>query len=375
MRRLAAALAAVCALAASPAPTPEPIRVRDVRAPSMPHCFAEDQWVDPMANSPINLLDGDPESAWTLCTEAAEMQDYTVRVRFAAPVAVDLVRLVIPPDTSGRMRPQRVEIALHDSALSDRLPIYFRELAIAPDRAFHDVGLTGKLSWNPSLINDVAFHARRRARRLDEFEIQKPLRTDGITLVFRKMGAGDRPPRIAELALQLGGRNLPVADVELARRNHAAYIEQGLRQVLEGNYLVSFRRVVGFGPDGTLWTITPDAFRGGAGMPSDGPPIVGDEAAVTSTVVAPPRRAGRWRIEGGRLLMGREGGGAAVGYRVDRAPDEVKLLDGPFAGTWNAAAQPPGRPGNAPPPRVGGLLDLGAPAGEGEDDAPDFEIP
>jgi len=300
---------------------PTSVRIESMRAPHPSHCLADGQWRDPVANSPIDLFDS--QRWWTLCERASLERDYALEVRLAAPVRIDRLRLSRPPSRSAR----RVEVHFHDHRLSRRIPIYFREVNIGPDGG--EARLRGPLEWNPNLLDDEGFRARREAAGLDAYEIPTPLEIDGLTFVIRELEPGKARPALGPVSLWLDGRMLPLADAAAAREAHAKWLAIGLERILRGHHLLGGLRVLSFDARGLVYETEREAWDGG------------HHGALRV-------RLGRWRIAKGRLEFASEATFLPVEYTIDDAPHEVWLQTAPLAGVYRLVKQVPGT--RAPPP-------------------------
>jgi hypothetical protein len=288
---------------------PVSVRVESIRAPHPPHCIAAGQWRDPIANSPVDLFDS--TRWWTVCARAAREGDYAIDVRLAEPVRTDRVRISRPPLRSAK----RIEIHFYDSSLSTKVPIYFREIAVGADGG--EARLQGPLKWNPNLIDDDGFHARRKAAGHDRYQLDTPLKVDRLTFVLRELEPGEKEPAIGPVTLWLGDRMLPLEDAAGARAEHARWIGTRLSQTLRGQHLQAGLRVLSLDASGIVFETVREAWDAGE-----------HEAARVAL--------GRWRIADGRFEFAAEGGAdyAPVEYTIDDAPHEVWLQTRPLTGVY-----------------------------------------
>ncbi len=295
------------------APQPS-IRIESVRAPFPSHCLAHEQWKDPVANSPVDLLDS--TRWWTLCARAARENGYALNVRFAEAVQIDRLRVSRPPGRSAT----RIEVHFHNRALSTKVPIYFREVPIGKDGG--EARLGGPLKWNPNLLDDEGFRTRRLAAGLDRREIPSPLTVDGITVVFRALEPGDDPPSLGPVSLWLGDRMLPLADAARARTEHAKWVGEGIDHTLRGKHLQGGERVLTFDAGGTLYDTEREAWDAGHH----------EEVRVS---------LGRWQVSGGRLELTRNGKTMPIEYLLDDAPQEVWFQTEPVRGVYRIVKSVP----------------------------------
>lgn len=295
---------------------PASLRIESVRAPHPPHCIAADQWRDPVANSPIDLFDS--TRWWTVCARAARESDYAINVRLAEPVTLDRVRISRPPLRSAR----RIEVHFHDSSLSDRVPIYFREISVGPEGG--EARLQGPLKWNPNLIDDDGFHSRRTAAGFDRYELPTPLKVDGLTFVLRALEPGEKEPAIGPVTLWLGDRMIPLDDAAGARKAHARWVGTRLSQTLRGLHLQAGLRVLSLDAAGIVFETEREAWDAGRH----------EERRVA---------LGRWRIADGRFEFAPEGATdfVPVEYTIDDAPQEVWLQTTPLTGVYRVVTTVP----------------------------------
>ena len=116
------------------------MKIRGISAPHPPHCMSLDQWADPYAASPLSLFL--PDEPWAPCPRAIVQPGYTIYFRLAAPVQIDEVRLLPPPE-SHRYKPRtrrrgetvsaprlirEVDLFLFDKRLSRQYPIHVEHL-------------------------------------------------------------------------------------------------------------------------------------------------------------------------------------------------------------------------------------------------------
>ena len=300
---------------------PAAVRIESIRAPFPPHCLAHDQWRDPVANSPVDLFDS--TRWWKLCARAAHEKDYALDVRFAEAVRIDRLRLSRPPGRSAN----HVEVQFHDRTLSTAVPVYFRQVPIGPEGG--EARLTGPLKWNPNLLDDDAFRARRVAAGLDPYEMPTPMRVDGLTFVVRGLEKGDGPPSLGPVSLWLGDTMLPLQGGAAARKAHATWVGEGIQRVLRGKHLIATERVLSFDPSGVVHLTSRDAWNAG-------------NHHETRTVL------GRWRVADGRLEFATTGPYAPVEYTLDDAPQEVWLQTAPLRGVYRLVGTAPANT-EAPP--------------------------
>ncbi len=309
---------------------PATLRVESIRAPHPPHCIAASQWSDPIANSPVDLFDS--TRWWTVCARAAAERDYALDVRLAAPVRIDRVRISRPPLRSAK----RIEVHFHDRSLSTKVPVYFREIAIGADGG--EARLQGPLKWNPNLLEDDGFHARRKAAGFDRYQLDTPLRVDGLTFVLRELEPGEKEPAIGPVTLWLADKMIPLDDAAGTRQAHARWLGNRLSQTLRGQHLQAGLRVLTLDASGILFETVREAW---------------DAGNHEETRVA----LGRWRVADGRFEFAAEGGGdfAPVEYSIDDAPLEVWLQTEPLTGVYRIVKKVPVAPHEpallgAPPP-------------------------
>ncbi len=315
---------------AAPAAGPQALVVHTVRAADPPHCMAAGQATDPLVGGPLDLFDGRADQPWVLCPEAAAVQDYAIDFTFAQPIQVDGLRL--EPGPKGGNTPAVVELGLHNRALSTRWPVHFRQAQLTAGPAV--MAFTGRLQWNPQLVNDEGFHERRRAQGLHALDMPLPLTLDKLTVVIRQVDPKAGPVQLGELTFMFQGKPVAVQGLAAAKARHAAFLGKGLTHVLARRFLVGEARTAHLADGGEIRSMPTAQWTAGGWA---------DAEARTLT--------GRWQVVDGRLEMSGPKGKrfVAVDYLVDAAPERVVLRSGPLAGTWRVASAAPNADGVMPP--------------------------
>ncbi len=343
------------------APPGNSIELKRVVVVQPPHLTAADQCTAPGIHAPVLAFDGNPATAWWLPPAASGEGGYSVHVEFAHPATFDQVRVLIEPPAAEPEAPPvdpkaaakaakaaakaaraadaakagkparltRVELAFWDSTLSTKTPIYKRMLNISPDRPTADLGLPAPLKWNSDLINDEDAGDRRRARGLGD-TIPFPLSADAITLSVQEIAPGDRAPSLAEVSFMLGGAPLPVSGSDGVEQRHLAYVEAGIRHIIEGRYFVAKEHTFFFEKGGALWEIPAKTWA------------AGDPGGKGH------RRLGDWRVDHARFEVKTAGKFEPVDYTLDDAPQSVILRTKPISGTFAVAVAPPAPASGAP---------------------------
>lgn len=325
MRALLALLTLSSAALAAPETT---TTLTGLHAAHPPHCMSENQWQNPTADAPFALFDGTSSRAWVICPEAAA-PGYAVDFTFADATRIDALRL--HPGASGTNHPTLIEIGLHNTQLSTRYPVHFRQVKLNGSTPV-EISFQGRLPWNPRLVEDETFAERRRALGLSEHDVPLPITFDKITVVLRAVDASAGPVHIGELSFRLRDQPVPVRGITKVAAAHQVFVQKGLEHVLSGRYLVGTNKVMHLNPDGRILDILRPDWDSGKWRDAN-------QAEV----------AGQWQIHAGRLEMKaspREPW-APVEYRIDDAPQRVELRSGPAAGTYKVVLTPPG-PGAAP---------------------------
>jgi hypothetical protein len=303
------------------------VTVTEVRAPSPPHCLADEQWKDADRTSPINLFDGDVNTSWVLCPDATTEPGYSVEILFAQPVAIDRLDVVLSADAASRSKLKHVDVGLRDSRLSTLYPIHVHPLEVVDGRREQSVSLKGRLDWGSMLVDDMGFADRRRKLGMDVYEVPHPVTIDGLWLIFRDFEPGKPPPALAELRLYRDDKPVPFGGIAEARAAHSKFLEQGLEHILRGRFLVADDRTLAFTPEGVVWSI---------------PRAEWDQGHVTSdgSKTSPVKKVGEYRIHGSRLELTAGKKTEPVRYSIDESPQKV-VLGEPFAGTYAVHTAPP----------------------------------
>ena len=317
--------------------------VQTITATYPRHCLSADQRLDPRRDAPIAAFDGDDATAWSLCPAAEQTSGYSIDVTLTRALITDGLRVVFAPPAlpagkgkaamtteALRGRVTHLEVALYDTSLSTTTPVITRVLEPADGRPAREVTLAPPLKWNPKLIEDEAFGQARVARGLSDF-LPAPLRVDRISLIVRGVEPAELPAQVAEVGFKWNGALVPVTGVAEAQTRHTAFIEKGLKHILEDRWVVSDERAVHFEPTGTLWSVERADFDAGLASKNR-------------------KRLGAWAINAGRLMVGAsKAAPQPVGYFLDDAPRRV-VLAGLLAGEYRvvSTAPEPSAPPDAP---------------------------
>ena len=248
------------------------ISIKGVSAPHPKHCMSNDQWWDPISESPYNLFDGDRSTAWVPCGYAIKEPGYTIEYAFETPVKIDGVHIsqrTLPTDTMKSKRKRRSKKSMNQPVLSHRMikrmqvlyfnrkisskfPIYYQDVLFEGQREVN-VRYTGTLKWNAILLKDSGFDERRRKAGFPPTGMQAPIEIDGVGLVFWELNVGDLPPALEELTLTLGGQPIKVTPTRDVRRSHAKLIGSIYPAVIKDVLLIGDERSLVFSNGGTIW--------------------------------------------------------------------------------------------------------------------------
>lgn len=346
---LALSLAPLAAPAALAAPA---VELSKVGVSHPPHLTAADQHLAPGLHAPVRAFDGDPATHWALPPAATSEPGYAVSVEFKTPIPIDALRLIAVPGApaapgsaaragKGAAPPKparltRVEIGFFDRGISAQVPVYKRTLAIPADRPTADLGLSPPLRWNAALIEDESAGEKRRQRGLGD-EIPFPLNIDGLSVTVVEMEPGEAPPTLAEVSVALNGQTYAPQGVEAIAKRGVAYIEAGIRHILEGRYLVGPERTLAFDAGGGLFAIAAADWQAGK---LDG---------------RARKRLGDWRVAQARLEFKPAGGRfEPVAYALDDAPRSVTLGPSALAGEYAVSSRAPEAAAAPKAPPTGG---------------------
>jgi len=330
------------------APAENAVVIKKLGVPRFAHGLAADQYRSPGAHGLANAFDGDPATVWWLPTPAIAESGYTVDVQLATPVQIDQLRITLdppvvpnPPPRAGKKaappagRPGRltsVELNFWDKSLSTTYPIYKRSLSLPADRPFADLGIPETARWNSALINDETFGDKRRAKGYGN-TVPFPPTIDALTIVVQGVEPGELPPMIAEVQFLLHKTLLPIADLSELKAKQRAFIENGLRHIVEGRYFVGPDRTLQFSYSGGLYEFT--AANWAAGNMDE----------------KHRKKLGTWRIEAARLeIQASTRAWEPVDYTIDEAPGRVLFRTNPVAGEFAVATRAPVPEGAAAPP-------------------------
>jgi hypothetical protein len=234
-----------------------------------------------------------------------------------------------PPGKPGRLT--SVELNFWDKSLSTTFPIYKRSLSLPADRPVADLAIPETARWNSALINDDGFGDKRRAKGYGD-TVPFPPTIDALTIVVQGVEAAQLPPTIAEVQFLLHKAVLPVADLSELKSKQRAFIENGLRHIVEGRYFVAPDRTVQFSYSGGLYEIP-----------------AGDWAAGKAEDKS-RKKLGTWRIDAAKLEIQTAGRKwEPVDYTIDEAPGRVLFRTKPIAGEYSVATRAP-TPEGAPAP-------------------------
>jgi len=323
------------------APAENTVVIKKLGVPRFAHGLAADQYKSPGEHGLANAFDGDPATIWWLPMPALAESGYTVDVQLAQPVQLDQVRVTpdppaapAPPPPAGKKaapaapagRPGRltsVELNFWDKSLSTTYPIYKRSLSLPADRPVADLGIPETARWNSALINDETFGDKRRAKGYGD-TVPFPPTIDALTIVVQGVEPGELPPTIAEVQFLLHKAVLPVADLSELKTKQRAFIENGLRHIVEGRYFVGPDRTLQFSYSGGLYEVP--AADWAAGKAED----------------KSRKKLGTWRIEAARLEIQTTGRKwEPVDYTIDEAPGRVLFRTKQVAGEYSVATRAP----------------------------------
>ena len=332
--------------------------VKDISAPHPKHCIDDRQWRDPHRYTPFNIFTDD-QAVWVPCRIATQAPGYTVYFEFDEAIELDGFTLSqsldvtrsIEKQTSKRKkrgRPttqtkdqtpitrerfKRLQVLFYNQNISERYPFYFQEVRFDGKQTIR-VEYEEVMRWNHNLISDPLFDETRRALKLPPEGITPPVKVDRIALVFWEYEGEGARPALSSISLLKGGTPIQLTGEAESRKRYGDIMGKVYDVMLRDHLFVSEERALLFSVTGTIWGMEGDedvakvmgAWRFVKGH------IEVDLSAKQRTRVTPKGRR--------RLAKSRKTDYLPLHLIVDDAPDNIVIIDGPLAGTYESSLAP-----------------------------------